>query len=65
MIETREFMERDMKALKVMKDVKTELCRIGCKRSGGIRFTINGKNYFELVLISNVGGAGEISGVEN
>ncbi|WVZ08774.1 hypothetical protein V8G54_022120 [Vigna mungo] len=37
--------------------------KVGCKRSGGIRFSINGRDYFELVLISNVGGGGEISRV--
>lgn len=28
-----------------------------------MRFTMNGRNYFELVLVSNVGGAGEIAKV--
>ncbi|XP_030539758.1 putative expansin-A17 [Rhodamnia argentea] len=37
--------------------------KVGCKRSGGIRFTINGRDYFEIILISNVAGVGEISNV--
>ncbi|KAK7284986.1 hypothetical protein RJT34_19741 [Clitoria ternatea] len=38
--------------------------RIPCKKHGGIRFTITGNPYFNLVNVWNVGGAGVVTGVQ-
>ncbi|XP_059649899.1 expansin-A9-like [Cornus florida] len=45
-------------------NIPVQYRRVPCKKQGGIRFTISGNPYFDLVMVWNVGGDGAVAAVE-